>query len=241
MFDQTFVDTQAQTRKPWTVAASLVIQTILVAVAFLVPLMQVAVLHRPEAVPVWLPPREHKSAPQTEAKPVASQASANRPVFRVQPLQAPSTVPAQIRMTPDAPEIGAPVTGTTAGNLFLGLLPQTNVPPPLAPPAPVRQTQPSQSAPVRVSGGLQSAKLIFGPKPSYPPLAKATRTQGTVRIQAIIGRDGAIRDLQVLSGPPLLIPVAVEAVEKWRYQPTLLNNEAVEVITEIDVNFTIAQ
>jgi protein TonB len=60
-------------------------------------------------------------------------------------------------------------------------------------------------------------------------------------LQAIIGRDGSIRNLQVLSGPPLLINVAREAVQQWRYQPTLLNGEPVEVITEIDVNFTMGQ
>jgi periplasmic protein TonB len=90
-----------------------------------------------------------------------------------------------------------------------------------------------------VGGGVQSAKLIFGPKPLYPPIARAARTQGTVRIQAVIARDGSIQHLQVVSGPPLLIAVALEAVQRWRYQPTLLNGQPVEVITEIDVNFTL--
>jgi protein TonB len=118
----------------------------------------------------------------------------------------------------------------------------TIAPPQQTPSPPPRQDKPTQpSAPMRVTSGVQSARLVFGPKPAYPPLARITRTQGTVRIQAIIGRDGTIRNLQVLNGPPLLIEVAIEAVRQWRYQPTLLNGEPVEVITEIDVHFTLAQ
>jgi protein TonB len=88
---------------------------------------------------------------------------------------------------------------------------------------------------------VQAAKLIFGPKPPYPPLAKAARVQGTVRIQAIIAPDGNIGSLQVIGGPPLLVLAAKDAVSRWRYRPTLLSGKAVEVITEIDVNFTLSQ
>jgi protein TonB len=87
---------------------------------------------------------------------------------------------------------------------------------------------------------VQAAKLVYGPKPVYPPLAKAARVQGTVRIQAIISADGSIHSLQVMSGPPLLINAARDAVSQWRYQATLLNGKAVEVATEIDVIFTLA-
>lgn len=148
-------------------------------------------------------------------------------------------------MTADAPELATGYAPPDAGvPQIVGLIPGIAVPPPAAAvpaikPKPVA-TAPS-AAPVRVGSGVQSAKLIFGPKPAYPRLALATRTQGTVRIQALIGRDGAIRNLQVLSGPPLLLAAAIEAVQQWRYRPTLLNSEPVEVVTEIDVNFTIGQ
>jgi protein TonB len=105
----------------------------------------------------------------------------------------------------------------------------------------VKPAPPAPTAPVRVSGGVQSAKLVFGPKPSYPHTALITRTQGIVRIQAVIGRDGSISNLQVISGHPLLIEAARQAVQQWRYQPTLLGGQPVEVITEIDVNFTLAR
>ena len=77
--------------------------------------------------------------------------------------------------------------------------------------------------------------------PAYPPLALQARISGTVRLAAIISRDGYIQNLRVVSGHPLLTTAAVEAVKQWRYQPTLLNDEAVEVITQIDVNFTLSR
>jgi len=88
---------------------------------------------------------------------------------------------------------------------------------------------------------VQSAKLLQQPKPVYPALARSARVSGTVRLQAIIGRDGTIRNLQLVGGPPLLIAAALEAVSRWTYKPTLLNNEPVEVFTEIEVNFTLNQ
>ena len=104
---------------------------------------------------------------------------------------------------------------------------------PAPPIEPVRRTQEKAlpNAPVKqihVSTGVQAAKLITQPTPVYPALARQARVAGTVRLTAIIGRDGSIRNLQVLSGHPLLTPAALEAVKQWRYQPTLLNNEPVE-------------
>jgi len=106
------------------------------------------------------------------------------------------------------------------------------------PPPPPKAVAPKR---IRVGGQVESAKLIFQPKPEYPPLAKMARIQGTVRLEAIISKDGTIQDLKVLAGHPLLVKSALEAVQRWRYQPTLLNGEPVEVVTEIDVNFTLAE
>jgi protein TonB len=83
--------------------------------------------------------------------------------------------------------------------------------------------------------------LISQPRPVYPPLAKQARIQGTVRFTAIIGKDGTIQNLTLISGHPLLVQSATEAVKQWRYKPTLLNGEPVEVVTQIDVNFTLNQ
>ena len=86
---------------------------------------------------------------------------------------------------------------------------------------------------------MEAAKLILQVKPEYAPLAKMARIQGVVRLEAVIGTGGTIQNLKVLAGHPLLVKAAIEAVARWRYQPTLLNGDPVEVITEIDVNFTL--
>jgi protein TonB len=87
---------------------------------------------------------------------------------------------------------------------------------------------------------VEAAKAISRPMPDYPSLARLARVQGTVRLEAVIAADGRIQNLKVLAGHPLLVKAALEAVARWRYQPTLLNGEPVEVVTEIDVNFSLA-
>lgn len=94
---------------------------------------------------------------------------------------------------------------------------------------------------VRVGGQVQSARLIYQEHPIYPPLARAARIQGVVRMEAIIGKDGTVQDIKVISGQPFLIESALEAVSRWRYQPTLLSGEPVEVATEVDINFTLGK
>ena len=106
---------------------------------------------------------------------------------------------------------------------------------------PVPAAQPAGLARIRVGGEVQAVKLIDQPKPAYPPLAKQARIQGVVKLNAVIAKDGTVKDLSVISGHPLLVASAIEAVKQWVYQTTLLNGEPVEVVTEIDVNFTLSQ
>ena len=103
---------------------------------------------------------------------------------------------------------------------------------------PVKKVAPKR---ITIGGNVQQAKLVRQPNPVYPPLAKQARISGVVHLAAIISKDGTIQDLKVISGHPLLIPAALEAVKQWVYQPTLLNGEPVEVSTQIDVNFTLSQ
>jgi len=100
---------------------------------------------------------------------------------------------------------------------------------------------PAMDAPggIRVGGNVQSANLIQQVRPAYPPLAKQARIQGLVRFNALIGGDGLVKNLQVTSGHPMLVQAALEAVKLWVYKPTLLNGAPVDVITTIDVNFTL--
>ena len=93
---------------------------------------------------------------------------------------------------------------------------------------------------ITIGGNVQQAKLIMQPRPVYPPLAKQARISGVVRLNAIIGKEGNVVNLSVISGHPLLIPSALEAVQQWVYQKTLLNGEPVEVSTQIDVNYTLS-
>lgn len=94
---------------------------------------------------------------------------------------------------------------------------------------------------LKIGGNVQQNKLVSQQRPVYPPDAKAQRIQGKVTLQAIIGKDGTVQDLQVLSGDPLLAASALDAVKQWVYQPTLLNGQPVEVQTQIDVNYTLSQ
>jgi protein TonB len=98
----------------------------------------------------------------------------------------------------------------------------------------------SQPERLRIGGAVQQAKLIQQPRPMYPPSAKEQRIQGKVQFQATIATDGTIKELEVVSGEPILVEAAREAVQKWVYQPTLLNDTPVEVVTQIDVNFTLS-
>jgi periplasmic protein TonB len=106
-----------------------------------------------------------------------------------------------------------------------------------APPPP----KPKQTGPLRVGGNVQAARLVNKVTPIYPPLARQTRISGIVRLHAIISKDGAIKELEVVSGHPLLQQAALDAVRQWRYQPTLLNGDPVEVDTTIDVIFSLNQ
>jgi protein TonB len=74
-------------------------------------------------------------------------------------------------------------------------------------------------------------------QPRFPPIAKQARIQGTVQLEAIIAKDGSIQNLHVIKGHPLLAQAAIDAVSQWRYEPTLLNNDPVEVVTLINVVF----
>lgn len=105
-----------------------------------------------------------------------------------------------------------------------------------APPAP----RPSLTS-VRLTSQITEGLLIRKVTPSYPKLAMIARQQGSVILEATIARDGSIENLRAVSGPPLLLGAAIDAVRQWRYRPYLLNNQPVEVETQITVNFILAQ
>jgi len=243
MFDQTFVDTHSETRKPWTVGVSLVAQAGLVAIALIVPLMHPDILHPKLDMPIFVVLKQLKQQPPPKEVKTAVTPVKAAPHAFVGPTKVPDRI-AKVVDIAAAPEpenfamVGPSSNIGTAAIIpnFTGNAIPDNPPPQ---PKPVVRKAAAVSGPLLVSTGVQSAKLTFGPKPAYPPLAKASRTQGTVKLEAIIAPDGSIRNLRVISGPPLLTRAAMDAVQQWRYQPTLLNGNAVEVLTEIDVVFTL--
>src|SRR5579864_2132253 len=88
---------------------------------------------------------------------------------------------------------------------------------------------------IRLGGNIAVANLIHKVDPVYPPIAKTARVQGTVVLHAIIGKDGVVKEVELVSGPPLLTRAAMDAVRQWSYKPTLLNGKPVEVDTTVTV------
>jgi protein TonB len=101
--------------------------------------------------------------------------------------------------------------------------------------------QTAPPSPIRVGGNVQQANLVSRVTPAYPADAKRDRVQGTVRLEVTIDKEGHVQSLSVLEGPQVLVQSAVDAVSQWVYRPTLLNGQPVEVITTVDVNYTLAQ
>lgn len=176
------------------------------------------------------PPNEHPRPHQQQ------QSSEMQGAILLQPPRIPDRI-ADIRESAAPPPPGPYIPGGTggpgSGSPFMNTLLASNIRP-VAPPAANIQTRPT-----RVSIGVTEGMLIHRVTPLYPTIARNARIQGPVVLHAIIGRDGTIQNLQVVSGPPLLIQAALDAVQRWRYRPYLLNNEPVEVETQITVNFTL--
>jgi len=87
---------------------------------------------------------------------------------------------------------------------------------------------------------MLEGNLLRRVDPVYPPLAKIARIQGPVVLVAVISKAGTIDNLHAVSGPPMLVPAAVNAVRQWRYRPYILNNEPIEVETQITINFLLS-
>lgn len=235
MFEQTFIATQKTTRER-AIALALFGQTLVVTGLGLLPLFGVQPLaplkHFDLLPPVQVtravekpmqatPPRNVRTLPRVFLRPsvVPLSLQDNRVVNVDQPA-IPGLMPSNL--------------GATTGIPFAGPGEGMNVAPPLRP-AP--EVKPAQR--VRLTSSIAQSQLVYGPKPLYPHLAILSRSEGTVKLQAVISREGKIENLHALNGPAMLIAAAMDAVRLWRYRPLLLNGEPAEVITEIDVVFTL--
>ncbi len=243
MFLESLLETsaQAKNRRGWATVSSFLIETAVMGLLILVPLLYTEALPRlgwsgtgivgppaGEARPSQARGPNIKPTPRPllesyDGKIHAPQSCPDHPYQPSEPEQPPDSG--------DAPCTGLCVPGGTGNGGNSNVLANVLKPPVVEPPKP---TPPER---VPVISTIAEGMLIRRVQPVYPRPAIDARIQGTVTLRAIIGRDGAIHALQALSGHPLLIPAAVDAVRQWRYRPYLLNGQPVEVETSVTVNF----
>jgi protein TonB len=249
MFTQVFVETGS--RRPWPMAVSALLQCLLIALLVLLPLLFTRAVS--PAVPhilIGAPTGPGRSAdPEPARQAVQRSAQRIRSEFTDGRLITPVRIPRTAEIITDLgagepsadgrPGIIGTVPGAGAGHGLdiLNFLPRPGTPPP---PQPATPPPPRIQKPLVVSSGVQEAKLISRPMPLYPPLARAARISGVVRLVAFIGEAGTIEELRVVEGHAMLVQAALEAVRQWHYRPTILNGHPVRVETTIDVVFTLA-
>jgi protein TonB len=236
MFDQMVVSSAhgSKTHKPWTVALSFSLQIVVVGILILIPLIYTEALPKAMLSTFLVapppPPPPPPPAPKTEViKKVIIQAP--------QKMVAPTVIPKKIEIVKDeAPDIGAAGGTGVAGGTGIpgGIIAGLGAPPP-PPPKPVTPQR------IRVGGSVEAAKMERMVQPIYPQIARTAHISGTVVLHAVIAKDGSIQELQYVSGPALLMRAAMDAVRQWKYHPTLLNGEPVEVDTTIQVVFSLGE
>ena len=244
IFSQTFVGT-GKTNKSTAVFLSFAAQTIVLIIGILLPMIYFDAL----------PTAQLKSllvAPPPPPPPAPPPPPETPRVVKVIPrifngvLTAPTQIPNTILMIKEdelpPPSAAGGVAGISLSGAGTGMLRDIlGGSSPAAPPPPPVEKKVILPPHVPVGGKVQAARLMRQPKPVYPQLARQARIQGVVKLHALISKEGTIENLTVISGHPLLVPAALEAVKQWAYQPTSLNGEPVGVETEIDVNFTLSQ
>jgi protein TonB len=241
MFEQSVLP-PVHTKRPFAFVLVTAAELILLAAAAAVPLFLIPPLIPPKlAIPFRFARAVTlvRADPQTTNPTVPVRRSLTVPAK----FYAPARIPSHVAQAPDIGSISTPdvsfdfATGNATG--VIGVLTEKKGSVPAAPPGPVPEHV--SQAPVRVSQGVQEAKLINKVIPVYPRLAIQTRQFGKVHLIATIGKDGHIKELRVIDGPVFLVQAAVAAVKQWLYRPTLLSGQAVEVIAPIEINFTLSQ
>ncbi|HXC33941.1 MAG TPA: energy transducer TonB [Verrucomicrobiae bacterium] len=123
------------------------------------------------------------------------------------------------------------VPGGVIGGVFGGAM---KIPPP---PAAVAA---GPKVPVRVGGNVKPPRLLYSPDPEYPSLARMSRLSGVVIIDAVIDDHGEVKGMRVVSGHPLLIQAALNAVSKRKYEPTILDGEPVPIALKVEITFSVS-
>lgn len=223
---------RAKRRRGKSLAISLAIEAAVVVILLLMPLLSPGVLP-PMFVVTPAPPYHAQSQPvQRNSPPLTSRDS----IRGLTPTDSrPVTKPSgQVNL------LAPPLTETIIDDRSSAVVP--GIPSGFNRGAPINLAPPpaaTHNNPLPQSEGVMAARLIRRVQPDYPEIAKLMRLSGTVRLRAIIGTDGAVQQLEVLSGNPILARAAKSAVREWRYEPTRLNGQPVEVETSITVTFVL--
>jgi protein TonB len=244
MFDQLIECSPAgmKTKTGLTVFISTVFQMLLLGVMILIPLIYTEALPKAMLSTFLVAPPPPPPPPPPAAAPVVQRVKPMARLMQAGKLQAPTAIPKNVTIFKEEeppPDMGVGVVGGVPGGIpggqsggvlggIIGSVGSNLPPPPKATPQRIRQ-----------GGNVTSAKLVNMVRPYYPPLAKQARISGNVLLHAIIAKDGSVIQLEVVSGHPLLVQSALDAVRQWRYQPTLLNGEPVEVDTTVTVVFSL--
>lgn len=239
------VGSKQKTNRRWTVMLSAALQSAGVLAVILTPLvythaLPTSVLSQIPLAPYLVPPPEHETQVHVVSQP--GQGGGTQ-------FQRPASLTMSGPVTPgrhvidfrdsmstspdDVGPLGPSIVGPASGPPDLGPVGPAGPPTPPAPDTSRKR--------IRQGGMVEAAKLISRPEPIYPDLARQAGIQGDVVLHAIIGTDGRILELRVVTGSPLLVRAAVDAVQQWRYRPTLLDGEPVEVETTITVTFILGR
>src|SRR5215467_2586522 len=222
MFEDSLIESgnRLKTRRGRTTTTAFMLEAIVVGVLVLIPLLFTEALPKAQLMMALVAPPPPPPPPPPPAE--------VHIVKKVETIKEEEAPPPQVSGVVGGIPGGVP--GGTMGGVMGSIIGGSN--------APIPKMQTPQR--VRVSQGVVSGLKIRDVKPTYPAIAKTARVQGNVVLQASISKEGAIEHLQVVSGPPLLIQAAVDAVKQWRYRPYILNGEPVEVETTVTVQFTLS-
>jgi len=225
-------------RSPAEWAASILVHAVLVSAVVLTPLYFTQALDlRDLRVTFLVAPRPPAAPPP----PAAAAQKVARPAAHLMPmtLMAPTVIPSKVRIVRDEPAppelamdgVVGGVEGGEAGGVLGGIIGGVAAAP--APPAAKKDRI------LRVGGIVKEPRELYKPGPVYPPLALTAQIQGVVEIEAIIDEHGSVVHAQAIGGPPLLIPAALAAVMKWKYEPTYLDGEPVSIRMQVHVKFSL--
>lgn len=234
-------------RSFWDFLVSVLGHSFVVALLILLPLYftNAINIHQLQNTMLVAPPPPAPPPPPPAAIHVAPRVP--KSFFQQGKLIAPTVIPkhvAQIKEEAPPPQVDSGVTGGVIGGVpggqlggvLGGILGGTGTAPAPPPPKPV-----VHKGPYRVGGKVQAPKLLQEVQPTYPPLAKQARIQGDVVIESVINTQGRVTEMKVVSGSPLLVGAAEQALEQWKYQPTLLNGQPVAVDMLVTLHFQLGE